>query len=522
MKALGIEFGSTRIKLVLINDKNEIISSGSFVWTNKLIRDTIWTYDLKDAIYGLQTAYRELKNNYFKLFGEKLVNIDSIGVSGMMHGYLVFDKDFKQLAEFRTWRNTITSEASDILTNAFNFPIPQRWSIAHIYQAMLNNEPEVKNIKYATTLAGYFHYLLSNRFCLGIGEASGVFPINIKTKQYDETMLAIFNELSSDKVPFKIEEVIPEVLMAGEVAGYLTEKGAALLDVDGDLKPGSLMVPPEGDMGTGMSATNSIKTYTGNVSIGTSSNLTIITGKRIKTSKEVDQILTPDGNYAALIHVNNGTSEINIFEKMLKEFLDSLCVEKEHDVIYEALFKSALNKNISLKDMVAVDYLSGEPITHIKNGQPLTIRKNGASYTLSTYMRLHIYSLLATIHIGLRQLEEEENIKAKILLGHGGFFKTKGVGNVLFASAINCQVQTFGSANEGGSFGMALLAKYGLEHNCSLADFLDKAFANSDRSIVSPDPFFKKEFEDFMVLYKQALKIERYSLDELKWVEKIC
>ncbi|MCQ3035928.1 MAG: ATPase [Bacilli bacterium] len=515
-KYLGLELGSTRIKGVLINESHGIIASGSFTWESDFING-IWTYSLPLAIKGLQTCYKELKEDYQRRFNEKLTHIDSIGISGMMHGYLVFDKDDNQIQEFRTWKNTITEKASVLLTKEFNFQVPQRWSISHIYQAILNKENSVKDIHFATTLCGYIHYLLTGGKVIGIGEASGMFPINEKYLTYDSVMINKFNKLVKDNVPWKIEHIFPKVLVAGQNAGKLTKEGSLLLDPEGDLEVGIPFCPPEGDMGTGMICTNSVGIGTGNSSIGTSSNVTIVTGKDIGLYKEIDVIMTPSGVNAALVHVNNGTGEINAWEKLFKEVINKFNSSVNDVDVYEMMFNAAMEGNKSVKGIYPVDYSTGESITNVNEGKLLLIREPDSEMSLANFVRSHIYSLLGTIRLGVDILKEKEGVQVNKVVGHGGFFKTPMVGNVMLSSALACPIITLPSAGEGGPYGEALLAAYLLEKedNESLEDYLNnKVFKTQESKSYMATNEDIEGFNVFMNKYKKALNVEKSAIKE--------
>ena len=517
-KYLGIEFGSTRIKAVLINDNYEIIASGSFVWENQLVNG-VWTYELELAKQGLQKCYQELKRDYQNKYKEKLTHIDCIGVSGMMHGYLVFDKDGNQLAEFRTWRNTITEQASKILSKEFDFHIPQRWTVAHIYQAFLNKEKEVKNIAFATTLAGYFHYLLTGEKVVGIGEASGMFPIDSKTHQFDEKMLQKFDEIIKNDADWQLIDIFPKVLIAGEKAGKLTKNGSLLLDPSGDLEEGVIFCPPEGDMGTGMVCTNSVLPGTGNSSIGTSSNITLITDRNIGNYPEIDVITTPTGINAALVHVNNGTSEINAWEKLFKEVVNTFNPSINDGDVFNLMFNASLKGRNDSKGILPVDYFSGEPVTGVNEGKLLLIREPDADMNLANFMRSHIYSLLATIRLGVDILREKESVTISKIVGHGGFFKTPVVGQTMLSAALNVPVSTLESAGEGGPYGEALLASYLVEkeNNEALEDYLNnKVFAKQKSIEIIAEKEDVEGFNRFLVQYKKAIQIEKETIKVFK------
>lgn len=513
---IGIEFGSTRIKAVMLDDNYEIIAQGFYDWENKLVNG-VWTYDMDEIIKGLQACYGDLKKNFESKYGISLTTTGAIGISGMMHGYLAFDKNGKQIGEFRTWRNTITEEAASILTSKFNFNIPQRWSIAHIYQAILNKEDRVKDIDFATTLAGYIHYLLTNKRVVGIGEGSGIFPVDTSKVAYDEDMVNIFNELVKDEVPWKILDILPTNLLAGDNAGYLTLEGAKLLDPTGTLKSGIPFCPPEGDMGTGMVATNSVRANTGNVSIGTSSNATILTNKKIGLYKELDVIVSPSGVDAALVHVNNGTSDINGWVNLLVETFKLMGFEVNKGDLYTKLFTSSLEGDVD--GLMSFNYYSGEPIPKFFEGRPLVIRDPSKKMHIGDFMKMHIYSVLTTIRMGMDILINKEGVKINKIYGHGGFFKTPVVGKRALSAALKTPVLTLSSAGEGGPYGMALLASYYLfkEENESLEDFLDnKVFvkASSTSELASKEEI--EDFENYYRVFLNTLSVEKEAIEKFK------
>ncbi len=517
-KYLGIEFGSTRIKGVLIDAAGNIIASGAFNWENQLV-DGVWSYSLDLAKVGLRTCYKELKAEYEAKFNEPLRHIDAIGISGMMHGFLALDKNDNQLSNFRTWRNTITEQAATILTEKFGFAVPQRWSVAHAYQAILNKEKEVKDIAFMSTLAGYFHYLLTGEKVVGVGEASGMFPIDIETKDYNQRMVHVFNELVENDVPWHIEDIFPKVLVAGQEAGRLTEKGRDLIDESKELEIGIPLCPPEGDMGTGMICTNSLRPGTGNASIGTSSNVTLITDHNIGVYKEIDVITTPSGNLAALVHVNNGTSEINAWERLFKETVAQFKPDVTDGDIYPMMFNIALKGDKGCTGLYPVDFLSGEPVAHVNEGKLLYMREPDAKMDLANFCRSHIYSLLGAIRLGVDILTEGENVRLTKVVGHGGFFKTPRVGELMLSAALNVPVLTLSSAGEGGPYGQALLAAYLVEKKPgeSIEDYLDSrifASQSSNEEMASPEDV--EGFNRFMEGYKKALKIEKEAIRVFK------
>jgi sugar (pentulose or hexulose) kinase len=518
--ALGVEFGSTRIKAVLIGEDHMPIASGSHEWENRH-ENGIWTYSLEDVWSGLQDSYRKLREEVTKKYNTPLKTIGAIGFSAMMHGYMAFDKGGNQLVPFRTWRNTITGQAAEKLTALFQFNIPQRWSIAHLYQAILNKEPHVKDISHQTTLVGYVHWKLTGDKVLGVGEASGMFPIDSKTNDYDTRMLELFNErLAAEKLPWKLQDILPKVLMAGDAAGVLTEEGAKLLDPTGQLQTGIPLCPPEGDAGTGMVATNSVAERTGNVSAGTSVFAMIVLEKALsKLYPEIDMVTTPTGKPVAMVHSNNCTSDLNAWVDLFQEFTHVLGVEISASKLYEMLYKQGLMGEADAGGLLAYNYLSGEHITHLEEGRPLLVRTPESRFTLSNFMRAHLFSALGALKIGLDILFEKEQVKIDQILGHGGFFKTKEVGQRIMAAAMNVPVSVMETAGEGGAWGIALLASYMLHKtaNESLEAYLsNKVFAGEKGLTITPDPRDVDGFATFMERYKKGLVIERAAVDALR------
>jgi sugar (pentulose or hexulose) kinase len=518
--ALGIEFGSTRIKAVLISEDHTPIASGSYEWENRY-ENGIWTYTLDDVWTGLQESYRMLSNEVSEKYNTPLNIIGAIGFSAMMHGYMAFDKDGNHLVPFRTWRNTITGQASEGLTNLFQFNIPQRWSIAHLYQAILNKESHIKDINHLTTLAGYVHWKLTEQKVLGVGEASGMFPINSKTNDYDEHMIGLFNErLEAENIPWKLQDILPKVLVAGEAAGVLTEEGTKLLDPTGQLQAGIPLCPPEGDAGTGMVATNSVAERTGNVSAGTSVFAMIVLEKSLsKLYPEIDMVTTPTGKPVAMVHSNNCTSDLNAWVDLFDEFTNVLGVEISQSELFEMLYQKALTGDADGGGLLAYNYLSGEHITHLEEGRPLFVRTPESRFTLSNFMRVHLFSALGALKIGLDILFEQEQVKIDQALGHGGFFKTKEVGQKIMAAAMNVPVSVMETAGEGGAWGIALLAAYMLhrEKDESLGTYLsNKVFAGEKGTTIAPDQRDVEGFTAFMERYKKGLVIERTAVDVLK------
>lgn len=508
---LGIEFGSTRIKAVLIDENNNLLATGSHTWENKF-ENGVWTYDMADVISGMQSAYKSLNEAVKRDFGSEIESLSALGISAMMHGYLPFDKNGKQLSEFRTWRNTITADASARLTDLFNFNIPQRWSISHLYQAILNGEEHTKNIAFLTTLAGYVHYLLSGVKAVGVGEASGMFPIDSKINDYNPEMLEKFSSLETvKKFNWNIKDILPKVLIAGEWAGALTEDGARLIDPSGRLKAGAVMCPPEGDAGTGMTATNSIAVKTGNVSAGTSIfSMVVLENQLSRVYEEIDMVTTPTGKPVAMVHCNNCCTDLDYWVNVFFEFAQSAGSNMTKPQIYDLLYNKALEGSSDAGGLVSYNYFSGEPVSHTEDGRPLFVRTQGADFSLSNFMRAQIYSTFATLKIGMEILEKE-NVKIDCLMGHGGLFKTKYVGQKLLAGALNCPVSVMETAGEGGAWGIAVLANYAKDtKSLSLDDYLnDYVFSSYKSTTEMPDESDSIGFKEFMKLYKNGLAVEK-------------
>ena len=505
---LGIEFGSTRIKAVLIDDQFKPIAQGAHDWENRFV-DGVWTYSLDDIDNGLKSCYKSLKEDVKDQYGVTLKKVGAIGISGMMHGYLPFDDNDKLLAPFRTWRNTITGEAAGILSERFDFNVPQRWSISHLYQAILNGEDHVKDIDFLTTLAGYIHYKLSGSKVMGVGEASGMFPIGDGTLDYDKKMMASFDELISDKgFSWKLADILPKVLNAGDDAGSLTAEGAKFLDPEGDLEAGIPMCPPEGDAGTGMVATNSVKVRTGNVSAGTSFFAMVVLEKSLsKRHEELDMVTTPDGSPVAMAHCNNGTTDLNGWVNLFKEYEEAKGNKVDMGQLYWVLYNKALEGDKNCGGLLAYNYNAGEAITGLNAGRPMFIRTPDANFTLANFMRTHLYASLATLKIGCDILLKEEKAPLDMLYGHGGFFKTKGVGQKMLAAAMNAPVAVMTTAGEGGPWGMAILAAYMLNgKGTDLAAYLsDRVFGQDAGEVVNPDPADVKGFDEYTEAYKKTL-----------------
>ena len=518
--SLGIELGSTRIKAVLVDGSYKAIAVGNFDWENQL-HDGIWTYPLDLVWKGLQGSYASLKEDVKAKYGVELTKIGSIGISAMMHGYLVFDKDGKQLVPFRTWRNTITGEASKKLTELFQYNIPQRWSIAHLYQAMLKGEEHVPEIDFMTTLAGYIHWQLTGEKTLGVGEASGMFPIDTATKQFNAEMLDKFQAKVAEKgYGWNIRAILPKVQNAGESAGVLTAEGAKLLDPTGALESGIPMCPPEGDAGTGMVATNSVAQRTGNVSAGTSVFAMIVLEHELKkVHPEIDLVTTPDGSLVGMVHCNNCTSDLNAWVGLFKEFAESFGMKVDMNELFGTLYRKALEADKDCGGLLAYNYFSGEHLTGFEEGRPLFVRTPNAKFNLANFMRVHLYTALGALKTGLDILFKEEGVEADEVMGHGGLFKTKGVGQSIMAAAMDVPVTVMETAGEGGAWGIALLAAYMKEkkEGESLGDYLNnRVFAGEKGETLAPDPEDVKGFDVFLARYTEGLAIEHAAVDHLK------
>lgn len=508
---LGIEMGSTRIKSVLLNASHEILASGSFQWENSL-SDGLWTYRLADAVRGMQESYKDLAANVLTKYGVTLTKIGAIGISGMMHGYLVLDKLDRQLAPFLTWRNTNTSVAAAQLSELFQFNIPLRWSVAHLYQAILEQRPHVSEIAYMTTLAGYIFYRLSGQRVLGIGDASGMFPIDAATLDYDGKMLSSFQELVSVyQYPWRIQEILPRVMKAGECAGTLTETGAKLLDPSGNLQPGIPMVPPEGDAGTGMTATNAVEPCTGNVSAGTSIFSMVVLEKPLsRIYKDIDIVTTPSGSPVAMVHCNNGTSELDAWISLLTEFADKMGLPLSAGEVYRTMLQESLHGDPDCSNVLVFNCLSGEPVTGLDQGRPMVVRRPESTFRLANFMRSQIYSIFASLTIGMRILTEEK-VRIKRLTGHGGLFKTPEVAQRYLSAAMGVPITVMETAGEGGPYGMALLAAYYLyrdEGEPLEAYLTNKVFTQAKDSAVLASKEERQGYREYLSQYQMALQAE--------------
>lgn len=518
--ALGIEFGSTRIKAVLIGADNAPIASGDHEWENRY-DNGVWTYTLEDIWTGLQDAYAKMAADVKEKYDITLTRVGAIGFSAMMHGYMAFDKAGNLLVPFRTWRNNITEEASEKLTDLFGFHIPQRWTIAHLYQAILNGEPHVADIDYVTTLAGYIQWKMTGERVVGVGEASGIFPIDSETNTYFADMIAKFDEAVADKAySWKALDVLPHVLNAGDNAGVLTKEGAALLDMSGNLEAGIPLCPPEGDAGTGMAATNSVRIRTGNVSAGTSVFAMIVLEKNLsKVYPEIDMVTTPSGHPVAMVHCQNCTSDLNAWVNLFREFAQTFGMEISTNDLFGKLYNKALEGDADCGGLLAYNYFSGEHVTGFNEGRPVFARTPDAKFNLANFMRVNLFTSLGALKVGLDILMKEEHVQVDQILGHGGLFKTKGVGQKILAGSIDAPVSVMETAGEGGAWGIALLASYMInkEENETLEDYLDaKVFAGNAGTKMDPDPADVAGFEVFTERYKKGLPIERAAVESLK------
>jgi sugar (pentulose or hexulose) kinase len=509
--ALGIELGSTRIKACLIGPDHATIAVGSHEWDNQFV-DRMWTYSLDAAWAGIRASVADLMAAAERQHGVRPTTFGALGVSAMMHGYLAFDDRGELLVPFRTWRNTTTGRAAAELTEALEFNFPLRWSASHLYQAILDDEPHVPQLAFVTTLAGYVHWQLSGRRVIGVGDASGMFPVDPATHDYDETMLAKFGELVAARQPgLDVATVLPEVLVAGQDAGALTEAGALLLDPSGALRPGVRLCPPEGDAGTGMVATNSVSPRTGNISAGTSIFAMIVLERPLTTvHPELDVVTTPAGDPVAMVHCNNGASEIAAWAGLFREFAERVGAPADDDAVFGALFAAALEGEPDGGGLLAYNYLSGEPITGLDEGRPLFVRTPDSRLTLANFMRAQLYGAFGTLSLGMRVLTDE-GVALDRMFAHGGLFRTAGVAQRLLAAAIGAPVAVAATASEGGAWGIAVLAAY-LHTGAGddLASHLARTvFADAGLDVVAPDADDVAGYRDFLARYAEGLAVER-------------
>lgn len=516
--ALGIEFGSTRIKAVLIDRKGAVLAVGFHDWENSLI-DGIWTYPLEEIHAGLRDCYSSLRRAVEEKYGVTLKKLGAMGISAMMHGYMAFDKEGTLLTPFQTWRNSNTEQAADALTALFDFNIPLRWTIAHLYQCILDEEAHVPQLSFVTTLDSYIHWRLTGEKVTGIGDAAGIFPIDSEAHDYDGAMLSKFDKLIEGKYPWKTREILPKVLSAGEQAGVLTAEGAAFLDESGNLEPGVPLCPPEGDAGTGMVATNSVAPRTGNVSAGTSTFAMLVLEKGLsRLYREIDMVTTPDGYPVAMSHANNGTSDLNAWVNIFKEFTELFGMKADMGELFGKLYQNSLTGDPDCGGVLPYGYFSGEGITHLNEGRPMLIRMPDSRFTLANFMRANLYSSLGAVKLGLDILLKEEKVKVEKIMGHGGLFKTKGVAQRYLAAAVNAPVTVMDTASEGGPWGEALLAAYMLDgKGRSLSDYLnEEIFASQSGSTIAPTEEDVAGFEAFMERYKAGIPAERAAVECLK------
>ena len=514
---LGIEFGSTRIKAILIDEKSNPIAQGSHEWENQLV-DGLWTYSTEAIWYGLQDCYADLRKNVLAEYDIEIEELAAIGISAMMHGYMAFNEQQNILVPFRTWRNTNTAKAAAELSELFVYNIPLRWSISHIYQAILDNEEHVADIDFLTTLAGYIHWQLTGNKVLGIGDASGMLPIDPETHNYSAAMVEKFNKLIAPKgFKWTLLDILPEVLNAGENAGFLTAEGAQKLDISGHLKPGIPLCPPEGDAGTGMVATNAVKQRTGNVSAGTSSFSMIVLEKDLSKPYEmIDMVTTPDGSLVAMVHCNNCTSDLNAWVNLFKEYQQLLGIPVDMNEVFGKLYNNALTGDADCGGLIAYNYISGEPVTGLAEGRPMFVRSANDKFNLANFMRANLYASVGVLKIGNDILFNEEHVKVDRITGHGGLFKTKGVGQRVLAAAINSPISVMETAGEGGAWGIALLASYLVNNNngSTLADWLESnVFAGNTGVEIAPTAEDVAGFNKWIENYKRGLAIEQAAVD---------
>lgn len=507
---LGIEFGSTNIKAVLLGKDNEILATGNHVWQNQLV-DGLWSYSIDEIRSGLQHCYSDLSQKVKDQYDTEISALTSIGISAMMHGYLAFDADNQLLVTFRTWRNTNTGEAADRLSKLFNFNIPMRWSIAHLYQAILDGEEHVTRIHHLNTLAGYVHWLLTGRLVLGVGDASGMFPLDPDTKDYDSSMMSKFQHLIGDSFDWNLADILPEPLSAGTVAGTLTDQGARLLDPSGKLQAGAIFCPPEGDAGTGMVATNAVGVRTGNVSIGTSIFEMVVLENPLKDHHpEIDVVATPTGRTVAMVHCNNGGSELDEWAKLFGDFANSIGAKPSTGQIFDALINSSVQADPDGGGLMFFNYLSGEPITGLSAGRPLFYRTPDSNLTLSNFIQVQLYSILATLKIGMNILSDE-GVNIDVIVAHGGLLKTKDTAQQIIANALDTPVAAARTAGNGGAWGIAVLARFAsLAGNKNLEDYLSsEVFSADDFAVLDPDPKYSDGFRKFLTHYRQGLEIQK-------------
>lgn len=519
--ALGIEFGSTRIKGVLIDESGRVLAVGFHDWENSLI-DGVWTYSLDEIHEGIRDCYSSVRKQVESKYGVTLKKIGAMGISAMMHGYIALDKDGNQLAPFQTWRNTNTQASADELTELFHFNIPLRWSIAHLYQRILDGEDHVKKIGSVFTLAAYMHWKLTGEKVIGVGDGAGMFPIDSETCDYDQKMVDKFDSLVEKyNFPWKLRDIFPRVLSAGENAGALTPEGAAFLDETGNLEAGIPLCPPEGDAGTGMVATNSVAPRTGNVSAGTSTFAMLVLEKPLKRlHREIDMVTTPTGFPVAMSHANNGTSDLNAWVNIFKEYSELMGYKVDMGDIFGKLYTNTLKGDADCGGLLPYGYYSGENVTMINEGRLAFLRTPNSKFSLANFMRANLYTSLGAVKIGLDILMKDEGVKVDRIMGHGGLFKTPGVAQRYLSAAVDAPVTVMDTASEGGAWGIALLAAYLVDKKDGekLEDYLEsRVFSSMSGSTLQAAPEEVAGFETFMDHYKAGLDIEREAIKCMTW-----
>ena len=514
--SLGIEFGSTRIKAVLIDDTYHTIAAGDYGWASHL-ENGLWSYTQEEIWKGLQTAYAAMAQNVESAYGEKLARVGHIGFSAMMHGYLAFDKNGELLVPFRTWQNTNTSEAHEKLSELFQYNIPERWSIAHLYQAVLNKEEHIGKVAYFTTLAGYVHWKLTGKKVLGVGDASGMFPIDPTTHAYETEFIEKFSALPEvAEQPWNLSDLLPEPLVAGTPAGTLTAEGAKLLDPTGTLQPGIVLAPPEGDAGTGMVATNSVRVRTGNVSAGTSIFAMVVLEHKLKAlHPEVDLVTTPAGDLAGMSHANNFTSDLNAWVGLFGQFAAALGTRVDTGNLYGTLFRAAIADDVDANcgGLINYPFRSGEFLAGLPEGRPLFVRGPEARMSLGNFMRAQLFSAFSPVKIGMDVMTKDEGVAVDSLVGHGGIFTTPKVAQKILAAAFNTPIKVMSTAAEGGAWGMAVLADYLWHADQPLDEFLDaRVFADAASTTENPDESDVAGFEEFFDRFRKGLAIEHTAI----------
>ncbi|MCD8083072.1 MAG: FGGY-family carbohydrate kinase [Clostridiales bacterium] len=522
LTALGIEFGSTRIKGVLTDFDGNVLAVGSHSWENSLV-DGVWTYRLEDVDEGMADCYEAVCRDAEEKYGARITTLGALGISAMMHGYVALDQNDRQIARFQTWRNTNTEQAANELTELFGFNIPLRWTVAHLYQRILDGEEHVKDLEFVSTLAGYMHYRLSGEKVIGIGDASGMFPIDSERLDYNEQMVRKFDELVAPYgYPWKLRDLFSRVLTAGDDAGRLTEKGAALLDRSGRLKAGVPMCPPEGDAGTGMAATNSVAPRTGNVSAGTSTFAMLVMEKEVsRLYREIDMVTTPTGFPVAMSHANNGTSDLNAWVSLFGEFYELMGQKAGMGELFEKLYRHSLEGDADCGGLLAYGYYSGENITFINEGRPLFLRTPNSRFNLANFMKVHLYTSLGAVKMGLDILLKDEGVKVDRIMGHGGLFQTEGVAQRYLSAAVNAPVTVMSTASEGGAWGIALLAAYLADgkKDGRLEDYLEqRVFRNLTGKTVQATKEEVDGFETFTARYRAGLAVEKSAIEAMDWV----